>query len=193
MADSGLRGILEEKKLDFALFCNLDSTKIDPNMFYFSGYRGLGALIIPRKQTPFLIAPKMELQRARKSMVKKVYSMEKKRFFESIYNIARKNSIARKKIAIDNSSFTLNHHRYLKKQFKSVKTKDISLDCLRLRQVKSKKEMQFLKKSCDYAGRIFTKTIKSFKDFKTEADVAAFLEYEAKRQGLEIALHSNGL
>ena len=57
--------VLKSKKSDFALFCNLDSTKTNPNMFYFSGYNGLGALVIHKKRKPFLIAPKMELQRAR--------------------------------------------------------------------------------------------------------------------------------
>ena len=65
----------------------------NPNMFYFSGYSGLGALVISKKQTPFLIVPEMEFERAKKSMIKRVYSMNKKRFFESIHAIIKKNKI----------------------------------------------------------------------------------------------------
>ena len=180
-----LKGILEKKKLDFALFYNPDSTKTSPNMFYFSGYNGIGSLIIPRKHVPFIIAPKMELQRAKQSGIK-AYSMEKKGFFESIYSIIKKNKIKSNKIAIDNNNFTLNQYKYFKKQFKT-KTKDISLDCLKLRQIKTNKEIEIIKKSCDYASSILKKTLNSFKEFNTESEASAFLGYEAKKYGLDIA------
>lgn len=180
-----LKGILEKRKLDFALLYNPDSTKTSPNMFYFSGYNGLGALIVPKKQRSFLIAPKMELEKAKQSGITS-YSMEKKRFFESIYSVIRKNKIKSKKIAIDSNNFTLNQYKYFKKQFKT-KTKDISLDCLKLRQIKTNKEIQITKKSCNYASSILNKTLNIFKDFKTESEIAAFLEYETKKLGLKIA------
>ena len=179
--------ILEEKKVDLALFYNADSMKINSNMIYFSGYKGLGALVIPRKKSPFLIAPEMELQRAKKSMVKKVYSMEKKRFFESIYRILRKNKLKIKNIAIDKNSFTLNAYRNFKKQFKKIKTKDIYLDCLKLREIKTDREINFLKKSCSQSDKIVQNLIKNFKSFKTESQAAAFLDYEAKKLGLELS------
>jgi Xaa-Pro dipeptidase len=178
--------ILEDKGQDFALFYNL-GMEINPNMLYFSGYNGLGALIIPRKQKPFIIAPRMEVEKAKKSMIKRVYSMDKKRFFESIHTIIRKNKIKAKKIAIDNNNFTLNIYKRFKKQFKGVKTKDISLDCLKLRQIKTNKEIQIIKKAFNYGNKILNKTINNFKDFKTESDVSGFLEYETKKHGLDVA------
>jgi len=186
MRISELKHILEKNKSDFAFFYNLDSTKINPNMFYLSGYSGIGALVVPRKQKEFLIAPEMEFQRAKKSKIK-VYPMEKKKFFRSIYEVIKRKRIKAKKIAIDKASFTLNHYKYFKKQFKKIKTKDISLDCLKLRLIKTNKEILILKKSCKYADKILNKAIKNFKDFKTEAKVAAFLEYETKKLGLDIA------
>ena len=132
MRTNDIKGILEKNKLDFALFYNLDFTKITPNMFYFSGYNGLGGLVIPRKQKEFLVTPKMEAEKAKNSRIKKIYSMEKKRFFESIFKVIKKNKISSKKIAIDNNNFTLNSYKHFKKQFKGVKTKNISLDCLKL-------------------------------------------------------------
>jgi len=186
MKTKELQKILEKGKSDFALFYNL-GMETNPNMFYFSGYRGLGALIIPKKKQPFLIAPKMELQRAKKSMIKKVYVMDKKKFFESTYAIIKRNKLQSKKIAIDNNNFSLNVYRHLKKQFKKTKTKDISLDCLKLREIKTQKEIKIIKKGFNYGNNIIKKTINSFKDFKTESDVAAFLEYEAKKLGLDLS------
>jgi Xaa-Pro aminopeptidase len=184
---NGMKGVLEKNNLDFALFYNADSTKTDPNMFYFSGYSGLGVLIIPRKQKPFLITPKMEMLRAKRSMINKAYSMNKKRFFESIYPIIKRNKIKSKRIGIDKGSFTLNTFKYLRKQFKGVKTKDVALDCLKLRQIKTNKEVSILKKACNYGDKILQKAIRNFKEFKTESEVAAFLEYETKKLGLDVA------
>ena len=55
-----MQDILEKKNLDFAFFHNLHSTKINPNIMYFAGYNGLGALVIPKRKMPFLLTPKME-------------------------------------------------------------------------------------------------------------------------------------
>ncbi len=190
--------ILENKKADFALLYNSDSTRVNPNMFYFSGYSGLGALVVPKKQAPFLVVPDMELERAKKSMIKKVYSMEKRKIFESIYRIIKKNHLKTKNAAIDKNNFTLNSYKHFKKQFKKVKSKDISSDCLKLREIKTEKEIQFLRKSCSYADRILQKAIKNFKSFRTESEASAFLEYETKKNGLEtsfspiVASGSNG-
>ena len=181
--------ILGKKRCDFALFCNSDSSRANANLSYFSGYNGLGALVVPRKSQPSLIAPEMEFEKARKSAIKKVYSMDKKMFFESIHNIIKKNHIKARSIAIDKGNFTLNSYKYLKKQFRNIKSKDISLDCLKLREIKTRKEIIYLKKSCDYADRILQKTIKNFKSFKTESEAAAFLEYEAKKNGLELSFN----
>ncbi len=183
------KSILEKNNADFAIFYNSDSTRLNANMLYFTGYAGLGALIVPRKQAPFLIVPEMEVERAKKSMIKRVYSMKKKRFFESIYKIVKKNRLKTKSIAIDKNNFTLNSFKYFKKQFKNIKAKDISLDCLELRTIKTDKEAGFLKNSCNYADEILQKAIKNFKDFKTESEAAAFLIHETIKNGLELSFN----
>jgi len=183
------KSVLNGKNVDFALFYNSDSTGFNPNMFYFSGYNGLGALIIPKRQVPFLIAPEMEIERAKKSIIKKIYTMEKKRFFESIYKIVKKNKLKTGHIAIDKNNFSLNSYKHFKKQFKKTKTRDISLDCFKLRQIKTEKEIQILQKACNYADQIIHKSIKNFKSFKIESEAAAFLEHETKKLGLGISFN----
>lgn len=183
------RAILESKKCDFALFYNSDSSKVNPNLHYFSGYNGLGALILPRDKSPFLIVPGMELQRARKSAIKKVYLMEKEKFFESVCRISKKNGLKTRNIAVDKNNFTLNSYKHFKKQFKNAKTKDVCLDCLKLREIKTEKEIKILKKSCSYADKILQKSIKEFRSFKTESEASAFLEYETKKNGLELSFN----
>ena len=187
MKKEELKRILKKKKVDFTLFYNLESEKYNPNIMYFSGYNGLGALIIPKKQSPFLIVPKMELERAKNSMIKRFFAMDKKKFFESINSVIKKQGIKAKNAAIDGNNFNLNIYRSMKKQFKNVKTKDISSELLKLREVKTKNEIEIMKKSCDYASIILKRAINNFKDFKTESEIAAFLEYETKKLGLDIA------
>lgn len=189
MKISEFQGILKAKKSDCAVFYNSDSSRSNPNLFYFSGYSGVGALVIPAKQKPFLIAPEMEFHRAKRSAIKKVYSMEKKRFFESIYSIIRKNKIKARNIAIDKNNFTLNSFRHFKKQFRKIKVKDISPDCAKLKEIKTEKEIQYLTKSCGYADKILQKAIRNFKSFRTESEAAAFLEYETKKLGLELSFN----
>ena len=181
------KSILAKKHCDFALFYNADSTKLNPNLFYFSGYGGLGALIVPKIKHPFLAVPEMEYIRAKKSIVKKIYPMEKKRFFGSILALVRKNKMKTRNIAIDKNNFSLNSYKNFKMCFKKAKAKDISLDCAKLRQIKTDKEITFITKSCNYADKILQKAIRNLKDFRTESDAAAFLEYETRKNGLELS------
>ena len=184
-----VQSALGRKNSDFALFYTSDSSKANPNMVYFSGYNGIGVLVIPRKKESFLITPEMERQRAKNSIIKKVYSMEKKRFFESVLEIIKKNNIKHKNIAIDKNNFTLNSYKYFRKSFKKSRFKDAALDCIKLREIKTNIEIEYLKTSCDYADKILQKTINNFKDFKTESGAAAFLEYESKKLGLELSFN----
>ena len=182
-----LKKIMYGKKANLAIFYNSDSTRVNPNMFYFSGYSGLGALTVPKDKLPFLIVPDMEMERAGKSAIKQVYSMDKRKFFASIYGVIKKNHFKTKKVAIDKNSFTLNSYKNFKKQFRKIKTTDIAADCLKLRAIKTEKEIGYLKKSCNYADKILQKAISNFKNFKTEAEAAAFLEYETKKNGLDVS------
>jgi len=101
--------------------------------------------------------------------------------------LPKKNGIKTKKIAIDSGSFSLRVYKTFKKVFKKTKTTDIALECLKLRQIKTNKEIKILRKSCYYANKILKKTINNFKDFKTESEAAALLEYETKKLGLELS------
>lgn len=182
-----MQHILEKKNLDFAFFYSLDSVKINPNIAYFTGYSGLGALIIPKSKGHFLLAPKMEYEKAKKSMVKKVYTIDKRKFLDSVKSIMGKNRLRGRNIAIDGANFNLNFYRQFKKEFEKAKTKDISLDCLKLRQIKTNKEIQIIKTAFNYADKILKKAINNFKDFKTESDASSFLGYETKKLGFDVS------
>ena len=74
--------ILKKKNIDFFLAVNIDFERCDYDMTYFSGYNGVGLLVIPNDKKPFLIVSGMEKKRAQKGGLK-VYSPGKsKRLFD---------------------------------------------------------------------------------------------------------------
>jgi Xaa-Pro aminopeptidase len=178
---------LVKKGVDLAVFLSLDYDRINPNLFYFTGFEGIGALIIPAKKKPFLVAPALDYERAKKCDVK-VYGLEKKkRLLETVADLVRKNKLKSKKIGIDKGSLTLRGYNTLKKYFKKSKTIDIGGVCFVLREVKTKEELKKIKKACSISDKILKKCFSQFKKFKTESDVAAFLEYETKKIGCGIS------
>jgi len=181
------QNILRKKKIDFFISCNIDFARFDYDMAYFSGYNGVGALIIPKNKKPFLIVSRFEAKRARERGLK-VYSPTKsKRLFEFVAEKVKQNKIKHKKIGVNKEEFTLLLRDYLKKNFRKARLVDLRKELYQLREQKTKKEIEIIKKGCRISDEILKKCFKEFKKFKTEAEVKAFLEYEAKKRCCELA------
>ncbi len=179
-----LQSFLQEKKIDNAVFLNLNMQP-DPNFFYLTQYAGHGCLVVPKSSSPYLLVSKMEHERAKGSAIKRVYPLQKKRIFEELRHHLGKT----KTLGIDNSSLTLQAARAMRKHIKS-KLVDTSRIMDDLRILKTKDEITNLKKSCAYADKLLQKTIKNFKEFRTESDVASFLQYETFKNGLDTSFKS---
>ena len=179
---------LQNQYINIAIFYNLSAMQTDPNFFYFTGYEGIGALIIPKTKEPFLLIPKMEYERAKKhSRIKRLYLWDKKRLFETVKKILPKEKIKVKVIGVDYSNFTLSAFNALKNTFKGVKIKDVDSLCRKTRIIKTSEELSYIKKGCKITDKIFNGCMKNSKSHSTESDIASFLEYTTKRQGLDIA------
>ncbi|MBL7054289.1 aminopeptidase P family protein [Candidatus Woesearchaeota archaeon] len=179
---------LKKKKIDFAVFYNLDSMNYDKDISYFSGYKGIGILIIPKNKKPFLIVPEMEYGRAKNKI--KVYKWaKKKRLFEFASYVINKNKIKKKNIGINKNVFTLNVHKAFKKNFKKIKVVDISELCEKIREIKTDEEIKKIKKACSITDKLFSQLINNLKNkkIKTEIDISNFLETEAKKYNCELA------
>ena len=177
--------VMKDKKIDVSLLYNLDSLHSEPNMLYFSGYSGLGVFVIPAKQKPFLIVPQMEYERAALSNFS-VYAWKKKTpLFEIVKKILTRKRIKVTYVGIDKTACTLDVYSGIRKRFRKSKYKDISLLLSKLRQVKTKQEISTIKQGCRITDLILNECFKHFKQkkFKTESDVAAFLEFKAKKYG----------
>jgi len=183
-----LQRYINEKKIDFCLFYNLDSSNKDTNMYYFTDYKGIGALVIGKKKK-YLIVPEIEYERAKKCKIKVHKWKKKKRLFELIHELNKKNRIKNKRIGIDKEKFTLRLHSYFKKHFKKCRSIDISDVCLKLREIKTKNEIETIRKACNITDKILKKCFGNFNKFKTELDVASFLEDETKKYNCELAFN----
>jgi len=179
--------ILKKKKIDFFISVNIDFSRFDYDMAYFSGHKGVGALIVPKNKKPFLIVSRMEAKRARKGGLKVCSPPKKKKMFEFIAEKVKGNKIRSKIIGVNKEEMTLLLKDYLKKSFKKSKLRDLRKELYQIREQKTKKEIEIIRKGCKISDSILRKCFEEFKKFKTEAEVKAFLEYEAKKKGCELA------
>lgn len=172
---------MQEKEIDLTIFLNA-GFEPNPNMFYFSGYSGAGLLAIPKKQQAFLMVPEMEASKAKRLNFKIIEKPKGKRFFQ----ILKQHSKA-KTIGLETENFSILALKELRKQFKRIKIKDISKACYDIRKVKCADEVKIIKQGCKITDEIMLDCFKNFKKFKTESEVKAYLEYNAKKKGCDLA------
>jgi Xaa-Pro aminopeptidase len=172
---------LAKKRVGLALFFSIDGDNLDPNVVYFSQYTGLGALAVTPKRA-FLVVPKAEAVRARRMSRVRVVGAEK-RFMETIKKVLRGRP---KRVGIDKNRVSLNFYKHIRKGI-PARYVDVSDMCVRLRAGKSPAELKLIRHACKVTDDIMHATFWNFKRFKTEAEVAAFMIYEANKRGLGIA------
>ena len=182
-----LQKYLRQQKIDVALLMNLHSIEANPNLYYFTQYEGNGVLVIPSSSSPLLVVPDMEAERARRtSTIKTIKTWPKKgRLFVEIKKLFGKKRI--KTIGVDAASLSLLLSKAIKKGFQGGRFTDIGEYCRCLRAVKTKEEIALIKKAFSITNVIVNSTIKNFKKFKTEQDVATFLRIETIKNGCELS------
>ncbi len=174
-----LQTFMSNKNIDFSIFF---SSANDPNYFYFTGTRAYGILIVPRMKKPFIITNIMEIERVRKSTSLSVLGYEKK---EDISRIIEKRLGETKKIGINRYNILLATLDSLKKMFRA-RFVDVGELCNEIRSIKRKDEIEKISTACKLSDKIFQKLVRNF-NFRTELEIANFIEFEAKRQGYEIS------
>jgi Xaa-Pro aminopeptidase len=172
---------LAKRGIGLALFFNLDGDNVDPNVVYFTQYTGFGALAITPKKA-LLVVPLAEQSRARRTSLVPVFGTKEK----LVKTIRQKLKIRAKKIGIDKNRISLNFHKKLQKELHGSYA-DISNICLKLRTVKTKDEIDVIRKSCTAADSIMHMALWNFRQFKTEADVSAFMANETQKLGMGLA------
>lgn len=173
-----LQQALRDGRMRAALLTNFTDGQPNPNFVYCTGYDGFGCLLVPTAGQPILFAPKMEMARARRSgLAVREYKKETLKQLKTL----------RGKVGIDFSRTNMALWAKLRKAMPKAKPVTISSTLERLRLVKSPGELRSLREACRISDAVYAAAFRNFKKFKTELDVANFMNAQAAKRGVALS------
>ncbi|MCY0859437.1 MAG: Xaa-Pro peptidase family protein [Sulfolobaceae archaeon] len=178
-----LSKILEEKNLDCAVIFG------DSNLYYFTGFRGAGILLLCDK-TPILLASTLEKYRAEDvtDIEVKIFDPlgildEKNVIHDNYRNVLLQLLQSKKKIGVDLQWTNYNDYTFMKENFSQLV--DISSEISELRSVKTEEELENIKKAGEITVNAFEKVQEMLEEGVTEKEIAGYLEYLFRKLGAE--------
>ena len=169
-----IRSLIIEKNLDALLI------KGKTNKRYIGALTGSGVYVLITKKEAYQILDGRYIEEADKKtigFIKKI--VPQGLYIPSIIEIIRDLNI--KKIGIENQAMTV-------KEYISLKEAGLDITLLtnelgKIRAVKTKEEIDIMKKACELTDEIFAKVISQIKEGMTELEVAALLQYYSMKKG----------
>lgn len=176
-----LQKVIKNKNLDCIILTTSRDVEYNNNIFYYTGYKGYGVLIVKQNSSKLLV-PEMEYLKAKRTGFPclKIKKGEKEEIIKK--TIGDSNNIGIDEINTSIASFKA-IKKLVKTKNKIVKFKDIFEDLLNIRSVKDEYEINLIKNACKITDELFLKIIKNFK-FKTEKELANFIDLEIRKKGL---------
>ncbi len=151
------------------------------NVFYFTGFRGFGILIILKNKKPVFFATKLDIGNVANKKIKTI-ALEKK-ISEHLKAFIKKNRV----LGFDFDTLSVGYFTLLKKILKPKNTINVSDMLLQQRAVKDAYEIQQLRKAGKASCDILNSCIKMMPRFRYEYDVKHYIESEIKRRGHDIS------
>ncbi|MGY0288015.1 MAG: M24 family metallopeptidase [Candidatus Methanodesulfokora washburnensis] len=179
----------------------MDSKRVDlcvirsgANMFYLSGTNTASALIVPIDEEPFLIAryafgDKIAEEQAVYEVVavKPFYGLDRvedKKISLLIKEEIKKRGIRARKLAFDgNKKEEEELRRTFRRGGRSLPVLNLSQEILRIRAVKSEREIETMRRSADISVNAFYNVIPEIVPGATEKEIAGRIELEMRRLG----------
>lgn len=169
-----IRSLIIEKNLDALLI------KGKTNKRYIGALTGSGVYVLITKKEAYQILDGRYIEEADKKtigFIKKI--VPQGLYIPSIIEIIRDLNI--KNIGIENQAMTI-------KEYISLKEAGLDITLLtnelgKIRAVKTKEEIDIMKKACELTDEIFAKVISQIKEGMTELEVAALLQYYSMKKG----------
>jgi Xaa-Pro aminopeptidase len=160
---------MQKRKIDFV--CIINATTKDPTMQYLTGIAPEYAFLLTKKgKKSILFISAMEYEWAKKhSKIKNI------KMLKSLDQI--KKVVKNRGVGINERYVTVAVAKQLKKKFRIISADNI---CRNMRIIKTKNEIECIKKAAQETDRIFTTVCKNIQKFKTEKDIAVFIEKTAK-------------
>jgi Xaa-Pro aminopeptidase len=164
-----LKKMLRDKKIDLLILIN---DPIQAQFFLKEKIQEYKLVITPREKVAYISSLEFK--------PKDNYELLTKNWFKKWQS--------KKVIAIDENKITLKQYQELKNKFKKSKFINFSEELKELRSQKSTKELKLISQAAKITDNAFKALIKEkFSKFKTEKDVADYLEKKIKEQGAELA------
>ena len=176
--DSRIKRLQKSMKSNFVIIASED---YNSNMFYFTGFKGYGVLIIPKKGKSSILATKLDSGNIKNKKLKLIV-IEKK-----IADILKKTVPKNKTIGFDLENLNTATYLRLKKTLNPRKVFDVSESLRKLREIKDNYEISQIKKASLEACDIMHKCLKQLHNFKYEYGIKHYLESEVKRRGYDLA------
>ena len=159
----------------------LFSYDYNSNVFYFSGFKGTGILIIPKKGRAAVFASNLDFGNIKnKGITRKVFD---KNIKNELRRIIKKGSV----VGFDFSTLSINSFKYLKKIARPRKAIDVSKSLIQQRAIKDNYEIKQIRKACLESCEILNKCLKHIHHFRYEYGIKNYIESEIKRRGHDLA------
>jgi len=182
---------MEKKNID----CLVVTT--EENIAYLTGYRGPGALIVPKNDRPLLLVPLLEAYRA-SDIVKgeiEIIAYTEYSFPPSTYGTIRKgrfrevltsliNEFNMKKVGVDLKSAKHDLVNYIREHI-NASIIDISTEIESARMIKSVEEIEFIRNAVRIAEKGLKKCVESLREGMSEIDLVRIAEYGMREAGAE--------
>ena len=170
---------MQKQEIDCIFLMNLQHK--DPNIYYVSHINAEYTFIfLEKNKKPLLYASSLEFEKIKQESLVKNVELLNKNPFELLNNIIKQNNYER--VGVNKSVLTINEFKAIKKQVKGKKVKwiDVSKLFTGIRTEKTEEEVKIIQTACEVGDAIFKEVVQNFKKFKTELDVAKFIEKRAK-------------
>ncbi len=176
-----LQELMQKENIDLFVTISPDSTYPNTTMAYLTGYSSTGVLGVLQKGKPQLYVPALEYERATHSLAN-VHEWKGSPLEELKKKIGKKKLV----IGYEENVLPVKYLHRIQSVFKGT-TKPVDHLIEQARIIKNKHEQDIYTEASKITDAIVKKTFDHFSEFKTEADVSAYLAYETMKHGCSIS------
>lgn len=172
-----LEKLMKEKNVDAVLITNM------LNVRYFTGFTGTTGVALVVGDKKFFITDFRYVAQGKEQVEKNSYEL----ICENISTLKKVGEILKEfkveKLGIENQNVTLDQFKLFESNFPSLEYVYLDDNFTKIREIKSEKEIEIIKKSVEIAEKALELTIPKIKIGVKESEIAAELEYQMRKLG----------
>ncbi len=177
-----IRKFQKSMKSDYVILVSPEN--VNSNVFYFTGFRGFGVLIISKSKKPTFLTTKLDICNVMNKDMK-IVTLDR-----AAGDILKKLVSKHRSLGFDFSTLSVGSYRRFKKLLKPKKVIDVGDQLLEQRSIKDADEIKQIKKACDVICSVVEDTIKNMSKFTYEYEVKRYIETESRKRGYEMSFET---